>query len=96
MAVPVRRIGPGGPDEGGRPLPCGGEAPGQPRRGAAPGVRGRPQAGAAAEAGTPENAVARVQALRAEGLAKKDAVKQAAKETGTARNALYDLVLQTL
>ena len=32
----------------------------------------------------------------AEGLSKKDAVKQAAKETGTARNALYDLVLQTL
>ena len=41
-------------------------------------------------------AVARVQALMAEGLSKKDAVKQAAKETGTARNALYDLVLQTL
>ena len=36
------------------------------------------------------------QALMAEGLSKKDAVKQAAKETGTARNALYDLVLQTL
>lgn len=51
---------------------------------------------AAAEAVTPENAVARVQALMAEGLSKKDAVKQAAKETGTARNALYDLVLQTL
>lgn len=51
---------------------------------------------AAAEAVTPEDAVARVQALMAEGLSKKDAVKQAAKETGTARNALYDLVLQTL
>ena len=51
---------------------------------------------AAPAAVTPEDAVARVQALMAEGLSKKDAVKQAAKETGTARNALYDLVLQTL
>ena len=48
----------------------------------------------AAEA-APEEALARVQALMAEGLSRKDAVKQAAKETGVARNVLYDLALQT-
>ena len=51
---------------------------------------------AAAEAATPEDALARVQALMAGGLSKKDAVKQVAKETGLARNVLYDLALQNL
>ena len=53
-------------------------------------------AAAAAEAATPEDALARVQALMAGGLSKKDAVKQVAKETGLARNVLYDLALQNL
>lgn len=51
---------------------------------------------AAAEDATPEDALARVQALMAGGLSKKDAVKQVAKETGLARNVLYDLALQNL
>ena len=42
------------------------------------------------------DALARVQALMAGGLSKKDAVKQVAKETGLARNVLYDLALQNL
>ena len=46
------------------------------------------------EAPTMEQAVARVQALLAEGQSKKDAVKQTAKETGLAKNALYEAVLQ--
>ena len=57
-------------------------------------VEGAPEAEEAAV--TPEAAVARVQVLMETGLSKKDAVKQAAKETGIARNALYDAVLRAL
>ena len=52
----------------------------------------------AAETAAPQmtagDAAARVQALIAEGMSKKDAIRQAAKETGVARNVLYDAVLK--
>lgn len=52
--------------------------------------------GAAAKTDTPtlEDALARTEALLAEGLTKKDAVKQAAKETGFPKNELYDAVIK--
>lgn len=43
---------------------------------------------------TPEAALARVQALLAQGLSKKDAVKQASQETGFPKNALYDAAMK--
>ena len=43
---------------------------------------------------TTEDAAMRAQALIAEGLSRKDAIRQAAKETGVARNVLYDAVLK--
>ena len=55
-------------------------------------VEGAPEP--AAPTVTLEDAVARANALMAEGLSKKDAVKQAARETGIARNALYDAVIK--
>ena len=45
------------------------------------------------EAVSPEQAAARARALIAGGLRTKDAVKQAAEETGVAKNALYALVV---
>ena len=45
------------------------------------------------EAATLEDAVARVQALMAEGLSRKDAVKQAAKELDLPKNQVYDASL---
>ena len=47
-------------------------------------------AGTAAEAPTLAGGLARVEALRAEGLSLRDAVRQAARETGLAKNELYD------
>ena len=46
------------------------------------------------EAPTVEDAVALVQAKLSDGLSKKDAVKLVARETGLAKNALYEAVLQ--
>ncbi len=43
---------------------------------------------------TQDDAVARVQALIAQGYSKKDAVRQIAAETGFPKNALYDAVLK--
>ena len=43
---------------------------------------------------TLEEAVALAQALIAGGMTKKDAVKQAAKDTGFAKNALYDAIMK--
>ncbi len=43
---------------------------------------------------TLEQALLRMQALMQEGLSKKDAVKQAAKETGFPKNALYDAAMK--
>ena len=43
---------------------------------------------------TQEDAVARVSTLIAQGYSKKDAVRQAAAETGFPRNALYDAVIK--
>ena len=45
------------------------------------------------EAVSPEQAAARARALIAGGLRTKDAVKQAAEETGVAKNTLYALVV---
>ena len=45
-------------------------------------------------AATQDDAVARAQALIAQGYSKKDAVRQAAAETGFPRNALYDAILK--
>lgn len=53
------------------------------------GARETPQAAA-----TQDDAVARAQALIAQGYSKKDAVRQAAAETGFPRNALYDAILK--
>lgn len=47
-------------------------------------------AGTTAEAPTLAGGLARVEALRAEGLSLRDAVRQAARETGLAKNELYD------
>ena len=41
-----------------------------------------------------EEALMRVQALLAEGLSRKDAVRQVAAETGLAKNQLYDAALR--
>ena len=46
------------------------------------------------QAATQDDAVARAQALIAQGYSKKDAVRQAAAETGFPRNALYDAILK--
>ena len=54
-------------------------------------VEGAPQQ--QEEAVTPEAALARVSALREEGHSLRDAVKMAAKETGFAKNELYDLAV---
>lgn len=43
---------------------------------------------------TPEDALLLVLDLVATGVSKKDAVKQISKETGIAKNALYDAVLR--
>ena len=51
-------------------------------------VEGAPETAAAAPA--PEDALARVAELREQGLSLRDAVKQAAKETGLPKNELYD------
>lgn len=53
------------------------------------GAQETPQAAA-----TQDDAVARAQALIAQGYRKKDAVRQAAAETGFPRNALYDAILK--
>lgn len=53
------------------------------------GAQETPQAAA-----TQDDAVARAQALIAQGYSKKDAVRQAAAETGFPRNALYDVILK--
>ena len=45
------------------------------------------------EAATLDDAVARVAALMAEGLSRKDAVKQAAKELNLPKNLVYDAAL---
>ena len=46
------------------------------------------------EAPTIETALARVQELLAQGMSKKDAVKQASQETGFPKNALYDAAMK--
>ena len=46
------------------------------------------------EAPTMETALARVQELLAQGMSKKDAVKQASQETGFPKNALYDAAMR--
>ena len=51
-------------------------------------VEGAPETAAAAPA--PEDALERVEALRRQGLSLRDAVRQAARETGLPRNELYD------
>lgn len=51
-------------------------------------------AGTAAEAPTLAGGLARVEALRAEGLSLRDAVRQAARETGLAKNELYDRAVE--
>ncbi|MGM9619562.1 MAG: 16S rRNA (cytidine(1402)-2'-O)-methyltransferase [Oscillospiraceae bacterium] len=56
-------------------------------------VAGAPEAETAEDALTMDDAVKRVQALRAQGLRMKDAVKQAAEETGFPRNELYGAAL---
>ncbi|MGM9662907.1 MAG: 16S rRNA (cytidine(1402)-2'-O)-methyltransferase [Oscillospiraceae bacterium] len=56
-------------------------------------VAGAPAAEAAEDALTMDDAVKRVRALRAQGLRMKDAVKQAAEETGFSRNELYSAAL---
>ena len=43
---------------------------------------------------TQEDALAKVEELMAQGLSRKDAVKQAAKETGFSKNALYDAAMK--
>lgn len=43
---------------------------------------------------TPDDALARAQALISQGYSKKDAVRQAAAETGFPRNALYDAIIK--
>lgn len=53
------------------------------------GAQETPQAAA-----TQDDAVAHAQALIAQGYSKKDAVRQAAAETGFPRNALYDAILK--
>ncbi len=62
-------------------------------------VRGQPARGefvlvvegaAGTAAPTLAGGLARVEALRAEGLSLRDAVRQAARETGLAKNELYD------
>ena len=50
--------------------------------------------GAAQSEVTEADAVARVQALLAQGYSRKDAVRQAAAETGFPKNALYDAVMK--
>ncbi len=56
-------------------------------------VAGAPESDDSADALTIEDAVARVQTLRAGGLRMKDAVKQAAEETGFPKNELYNAAL---
>ena len=51
-------------------------------------VEGAPEAAEAEPA--PQDALARVEALREQGLSLRDAVRQAAKETGLSKNELYD------
>ena len=46
------------------------------------------------EAPTIETALARVQELLAQGMSKKDAIKQASQETGFPKNALYDAAMR--
>lgn len=46
------------------------------------------------EAPTMETALARVQELLAQGMSKKDAIKQASQETGFPKNALYDAAMK--
>ena len=46
------------------------------------------------ESATPEDAAARVAQLMEEGLSRKDAVKQAAKELNLPKNAVYDAALK--
>lgn len=46
------------------------------------------------EAPTIETALARVQELLAQGMSKKDAIKQASQETGFPKNALYDAAMK--
>ena len=50
-------------------------------------VEGAPETAAAGPA--PQDALARVEELREQGLSLRDAVKQAAKETGLPKNELY-------
>ena len=50
--------------------------------------------GAAQSEVTEADAVARAQALLAQGYSRKDAVRQAAAETGFPKNALYDAVMK--
>ena len=47
------------------------------------------------EAATPDDAAKRVAALMAEGMSRKDAIKQTAKELDMPKNAVYDAALQT-
>ena len=65
---------------------------GAARRGGLPGAFRWGTAGgrAPAAAPAPEDALARVAELREQGLSLRDAVKQAAKETGLPKNELYD------
>ena len=51
-------------------------------------VEGAPEV--EAESATPEEALARVEQLRGEGLSLRDAVRQAARESGLPKNELYD------
>ena len=53
-------------------------------------------AGAPVESGEPDEAAAleRVRTLREEGVSLRDAVRQAAQETGMNKNALYKLATQ--
>ena len=51
-------------------------------------------AGTAEEAPTLAGGLARVEALRAEGLSLRDGVKRAARELGLSRNQLYDLAVE--
>ena len=57
-------------------------------------VEGAPEAGDASEQAGPEAALARVEALLAQGLSLRDAARQAAAETGVPKNRLYQLALQ--
>ena len=47
-----------------------------------------------AEEATADDAAARVKALMATGITRKDAIKQTAKELGLPKNVVYDAALQ--